>query len=93
MDEAFLVLGHEIRIFEDAALIALRIREEVQRQERITCSVGAGPNKPIAKIASKFKKPDGLTVVRPKNVREFLFSLDVSKIPGIGEKKQQNPLN
>lgn len=44
------------------------------------------PNKLIAKIGSKFQKPEGLTVVRPEDVQEFLYPLDVSKIPGIGGK-------
>lgn len=48
--------------------------------------MGVGPNKLITKIASGFQKPDGLTVIRPADVREFLFPLHVSKIPGIGEK-------
>lgn len=86
VDEAYLVPGPEVRNFEEAALYALRIKDEVQKQEGITCSVGVGPNKLIAKIASGFQKPDGLTVVRPGDVREFLFPLPVSKIPGIGEK-------
>ncbi|MDR7666173.1 DNA polymerase IV [Methanosarcina sp. Z-7115] len=86
VDEAYLVPGPEIRNFEEAALYALRIKDEVQKQEGITCSVGVGPNKLIAKIASGFQKPDGLTVVRLGDVREFLFPLPVSKIPGIGEK-------
>ncbi len=86
VDEAYLVPGPEITNFEEAALYALRIKDEVQKQEGITCSVGVGPNKLIAKIASGFQKPDGLTVVRPEDVREFLFPLPVSKIPGIGGK-------
>lgn len=86
VDEAYLVPGPEIKSFEEAALYALRIKDEVKKQEGITCSVGVGPNKLIAKIASGFQKPDGLTVVRPEDVKEFLFPLPVSKIPGIGEK-------
>jgi DNA polymerase IV (DinB-like DNA polymerase) len=86
VDEAYLVPGPEIKSFEEAALYALRIKDEVKKQEGITCSVGVGPNKLIAKIASGFQKPDGLTVVRPENVKEFIFPLPVSKIPGIGEK-------
>ena len=86
VDEAYLVPGPDVRNFEEAALYALRIKDEVQKQERITCSVGVGPNKLIAKIASSIQKPDGLTVIRPEDVREFLFPLQVSKIPGIGEK-------
>jgi len=86
VDEAFLVPGPEIRNFEEAAIIALRLKDEIKRQERITCSIGVGPNKLIAKVASKFNKPNGLTIVRPEDVQEFLYPLDVSKIPGIGEK-------
>lgn len=86
VDEAYLVPGPEVRNFEEAALCALRIKDEIQKQERITCSVGVGPNKLIAKIASGFQKPDGLTVVRPEDARDFLFPLQVSRIPGIGEK-------
>jgi DNA polymerase IV (archaeal DinB-like DNA polymerase) len=85
IDEAFLV-PLAVNSFEEAAIIALRIKDEIKRQERITCSVGVGSNKLIAKIASKFQKPDGLTVVRPEDVQEFIFPLNVSKIPGIGEK-------
>jgi DNA polymerase IV (archaeal DinB-like DNA polymerase) len=85
VDEAFLV-PVAVSSFEEAAIIALRIKDEILKQERITCSVGVGPNKLIAKIASKFQKPDGLTVIRPEDVQGFLYPLDVSKIPGIGGK-------
>lgn len=86
VDEAFLVPGPEIRNFEEAAMIALRIKDEIHKQERITCSVGVGPNKLVAKIASKFEKPDGITVIRSEDVQGFLSPLEVSKIPGIGGK-------
>ena len=89
VDEAYLVPGPEVRNFEEAAIYALRIKDEVKKQEGITCSVGVGPNKLIAKIASGFQKPDGLTVVRPGDVKDFLFPLPVSKIPGIGERTAQ----
>ena len=86
VDEAYLIPGPEVRNFEEAALYALKIKDEIQRQEGITCSIGVGLNKLIAKIASGFQKPDGLTVVRPVDVKEFLFPLPVSKVPGIGKK-------
>jgi DNA polymerase IV (archaeal DinB-like DNA polymerase) len=78
--------GTDIKSFEEAALCALRIKDEVKRQERITCSAGIGPNKLTAKIASKFRKPIGLSVVRPEDVQDFVFPLEVSKIPGINQK-------
>jgi DNA polymerase IV (DinB-like DNA polymerase) len=85
VDEAYLV-PVEIFTFDDAVLCAHRIKDEVKSQEGITCSVGIGPNKLIAKIASGFQKPDGLTVVKREDVRNFLFPLPVSKIPGVGKK-------
>ena len=90
VDEAYMVPGPDVCNFEEAALCALRIKDEVQKQEEITCSVGVGPNKLVAKIASGFQKPDSLTVIRPKDVREFLFPMKVSTIPGIGEKTTKN---
>lgn len=85
VDEAYLV-PVDIMSFDEAILCAQRIKDEVKQKEGITCSVGISPNKLIAKIASGFQKPDGLTVVRPENVRDFLFPLHVSLIPGIGRK-------
>jgi len=85
IDEAYL-LPVDIRSFDDAVKCAHKIKDEVKSQEEITCSVGIGPNKLIAKIASGFQKPDGLTVVIPEDVRDFIFPLPVSKIPGIGSK-------
>ena len=85
VDEAYLV-PVEIFTFDDAVICAHRIKDEIKSQEGITCSVGIGPNKLIAKIASGYQKPDGLTVVKHEDVREFLFPLQASIIPGIGKK-------
>ena len=80
MDEAYLTQVHGINNYEDAAIYALRIKDEIKKQERITCSVGVGPNKLISKIASGYQKPDGLIIVRSEDVRDFLFPLNVSRI-------------
>jgi DNA polymerase IV (DinB-like DNA polymerase) len=85
VDEAYLT-PVEIFAFDNAVICAHRIKDEVKQQEGITCSVGIGPNKLIAKIASGFQKPDGLTVVKHEDVRDFLFPLPASIIPGIGKK-------
>jgi len=85
IDEAYLV-PIDVGSFDDSILCAQRIKDEVKIQEGITCSVGIGPNKLIAKIASGYKKPNGLTVIKPEHVRDFLFPLPVSRIPGIGTK-------
>jgi len=88
VDEAYLDIGDSIDDYESATLLARKIKSEVKRLHGLTCSIGVAPNKVIAKIASDFDKPDGLTVVRPENVQDFLFPLHISKIPGIGKKTQ-----
>ncbi|WMW21444.1 DNA polymerase IV [Methanolobus mangrovi] len=88
VDEAYIDIGDSISDYESATLLAQKIKNEVKRLQGLTCSIGVAPNKVIAKIASDFNKPDGLTVVRPEDVQDFLFPLHVSKIPGIGKKTQ-----
>src|SRR6266545_3163418 len=61
---------------------------EIAEREGLTCSVGLAPNKLVAKIASDFKKPDGLTVVVPEEVQAFLDPLGIRVIPGIGPKTE-----
>ncbi|MEK7089268.1 MAG: hypothetical protein AAB920_00430, partial [Patescibacteria group bacterium] len=61
---------------------------EIKDKEHLSCSIGLGPNKFIAKIASDFKKPDGLTLVTEKDVEAFLEPLHIRKLPGIGPKTE-----
>lgn len=89
IDEAFLDISQRVKNFEEAKEIALRIKEEIKQKEQLTCSIGIGPNKTVAKIASAHQKPDGLTVVKPEEVREFLAPKSVREIPGIGPKSEQ----
>lgn len=72
-----------------AEAIGTEIRCMVRERQGITCSVGIGPNKTIAKIASDFNKPDGMTIVRPDEAAAFLAPLSVRKIPGIGKKAEE----
>ena len=85
IDEAFLDVG-SLSSFRDAEELARKIKDEIKEKERITCSIGIGPNKLVAKIASDHQKPDGLTVVAPSKVTDFLWPLGVRKLPGIGPK-------
>lgn len=86
IDEAFLeITNSSYSDFDNAREIGMRIKEEVRSRERITCSVGIGPNKLIAKMASSFRKPDGITVIRPEEVRDFLRPMPVKKLWGIGK--------
>jgi DNA polymerase IV (DinB-like DNA polymerase) len=89
IDEAYLDISSQVKDFEEAREFAKQLMEEVLEKERLTCSVGVAPNKLVAKIASDFKKPFGLTVVKEEDVKEFLFLLDVRKIPGVGPKTER----
>ncbi len=86
IDEAFLDITENVKNFEEAEQFGFNIKNEIKEQIGLTCSVGIGPTKSIAKIASGTNKPDGLTIVFPRNVEEFLKDLPVKKIPGIGKK-------
>lgn len=72
-----------------AERIALAAKQEIREKTGLTCSIGVGPNRLIAKIASDFRKPDGLTVVKPDEVEGFLAEMDVGKIPGVGAKTRE----
>ena len=72
-----------------AETIAKKIKQEILQKEKLTSSIGIGPNKLIAKIASDFKKPDGLTAVREEDAEKFLEPMGVRKIPGIGPKTEE----
>jgi len=88
IDEAYLDISEEVEDFEEAKLYAQRIKDKIWQQERLTGSIGVGPNKLIAKIASDFQKPNGLTVVVPEKVLDFLAPLPARRIPGIGPKTE-----
>jgi DNA polymerase IV (DinB-like DNA polymerase) len=87
IDEAYLDVS-SAGSFEAAKELALTIKTEIMEKQKLTCSIGVGPNKIVAKIASDYKKPDGLTVVESSRVAEFLSPLPVRKIPGIGKKTE-----
>jgi len=84
IDEAYLDVTDEIGPWGSATALAKAIRARVKAERGLTVSIGVGPNKLIAKIASDFGKPDGLTVVPPRSVQEFLDPLSVRKLPGVG---------
>ncbi|WP_440952749.1 DNA polymerase IV [Methanococcoides sp. FTZ1] len=85
IDEAFIEItdgaGGD---FDRAEEIAKRIKADVKGTEDLTCSVGIGPNKIIAKMASSRQKPDGITLIRDSEVGDFLKEMPVSKLWGIG---------
>jgi DNA polymerase-4 len=84
LDEAYLDVSEHLGRFDSATAIAHDIRRRVLEERRLTVSVGVGPNKLVAKIASDQDKPDGLTVVRPSQAAAFLGPLPVRRLHGIG---------
>jgi DNA polymerase IV (DinB-like DNA polymerase) len=89
IDEAYLDVSRRAeKDFDKARGLAQRIKEDVKTSQKITCSIGVGPNKLVAKIAADFQKPDGLTVVKPEEVEEFLSPLPVNRLTGVGVKTE-----
>ena len=86
VDEAFLDMTGCERLFQGPVEAARRIRAEIRATCDLTASVGVARNKFLAKIASDLDKPDGLTVVPPDRVEEFLAPLEVERMWGIGPK-------
>jgi nucleotidyltransferase/DNA polymerase involved in DNA repair len=89
IDEAYFDLSFT-GSYDRAADLARQIKAAILGQERLTASIGIGPNKMVAKIASDFHKPNGLTLVTPEEAEDFLAPLAVRKIPGIGPKTEQS---
>lgn len=75
--------------WEHAREVAVKIREWVKKEQGLTCSIGIGPNKLIAKMAAGRQKPDGLTSIKPNDVQEFLDPLSVRELMGVGPKTEQ----
>lgn len=89
LDEAYLDVTAELTGIPTATETAEAIRREIREETQLTASAGVAPNKFLAKIASDWKKPDGLFVIRPHQVESFLEPLPVRKIPGVGKATEQ----
>jgi len=88
IDEAFLDVSTRVKDFLEAAALARQLKHEVKEKENLTCSIGVGPNKLIAKIASDYQKPDGLTVVKEDEAEAFLAPLPVRRLLWVGRKTE-----
>jgi len=88
VDEAYIDLSFA-GSYARAEKVAREIKDEIKIKEHLTASMGIGPNKLIAKIASDRQKPDGLTVVREEDAEQFLEPLTLRTIPGVGPKSEQ----
>ncbi|MFP5247126.1 MAG: DNA polymerase IV [Thermoanaerobaculia bacterium] len=85
LDEAYLDVTEELTGIPTATETAEAIRKEIRTETNLTASAGVAPNKFLAKIASDWRKPDGLFVIKPHQVQRFLVALPVRKIPGVGK--------
>jgi DNA polymerase IV len=85
LDEAYLDVTENKTGLPTATRVASAIREQIRQELHLTASAGVAPNKFLAKIASDWRKPDGLFVIQPGDVDTFLSPLPVGRLPGVGK--------
>jgi DNA polymerase-4 len=85
LDEAYLDVSENKTRLPTATQVARTIREQIRSELNLTASAGVAPNKFLAKIASDWRKPDGLFVIQPEEVDSFLLPLPVGRLPGVGK--------
>src|SRR4051812_4428231 len=85
LDEAYLDVTHNKTGLPTATQVAHTIREQIREELHLTASAGVAPNKFLAKIASDWRKPDGLFIIRPSEIDPFLSPLPVERLPGVGK--------
>jgi DNA polymerase-4 len=85
LDEAYLDVTENKTGLPTATRVAKTIRQQIREELNLTASAGVAPNKFLAKIASDWRKPDGLFVIQPHEVQDFLLPLPVGRIPGVGQ--------
>lgn len=90
IDEAYMDISGSQRLQGNPETVAMDIKNNIQKSLGLTCSVGVAPGKFLAKVASDMDKPDGLTVIRPQDVDQFIRQLPVQKVPGVGKKTYLN---
>jgi DNA polymerase-4 len=84
IDEAFVDLTGCHRLYGDPGQTARAMKARIRSEIGLTCSVGVAPNKFLAKIASDLEKPDGLSIITPDQVRDFVDTLPIHTVPGVG---------
>lgn len=85
-DEAYLDVTDNFKQFKSSVSLAHRIQQEIYDQLHLTCSTGVSYNKFLAKLASDYHKPVGMTIINEEDVLDFLFPLPIEKFRGIGKK-------
>jgi DNA polymerase IV len=89
LDEAYLDVSENKTGLPTATQVARTIREQIRTELNLTASAGVAPNKFLAKIASDWRKPDGLFVVQPEEIDSFLLPLPVGRLPGVGKVNEE----
>jgi DNA polymerase IV len=92
LDEAYLDVTENKTNLPTATRVARAIREQIREELHLTASAGIAPNKFLAKIASDWRKPDGLFVIQPEDIDTFLPPLPVGRIPGVGRVTEKSLL-
>lgn len=90
VDEAYVDLTGTEKLFGSPWEAAERIKGDIRRKTSLTCSIGVSTSKLLAKIASDMHKPDGVTIIPPDDVRRFLDELPIGRVPGIGERGEED---
>jgi len=85
LDEAYLDVTENKRNIPSATQVAREIRRQIKEELNLTASAGVAPNKFLAKIASDWRKPDGLFVIKPNQAIDFLTALPIERLPGVGK--------
>jgi DNA polymerase-4 len=85
LDEAYLDVSDVNHHQGSATLIAQAIRQQIWQTEKLTASAGVAPNKFLAKVASGWKKPNGLFVIRPPEIEDFIKNLPIEELYGVGK--------
>jgi len=85
LDEAYLDISF-LGSYQKVENLAKKLKKEILEKEKLTATVGIGPNKLIAKMATNGAKPNGLLIIKPNQIKKFLEPLDIEDIPGIGPK-------
>ncbi|MDC8452429.1 MAG: DNA polymerase IV, partial [Candidatus Nitrosotalea sp.] len=89
-DEAYLdVTNRTEQDFKKAAHLAQQLKNSLRTAIKLSSTIGVSSNKLVSKIASDYKKPDGLTIIEPQDVASFLDPLPIRSIPGIGKKSEE----
>jgi DNA polymerase-4 len=93
IDEAYLDITNSLLLFKSASDLGQSIKDRIRDREGLTCSIGLAPNKLLAKLGSRMRKPDGLVVICDEDVARILEDLPVGKLHGIGPRLEEGLLS